>query len=71
MVVASLRESWSHLINVGRFLSLGRPLDGLPDIKWTKAIPSFFGGTRNGMVISWPAKITDKGGIRNQFQGSS
>jgi len=35
--------------------------------KWTKQIPSFFGGTRNGMAISWPAKITDKGGIRNQF----
>jgi arylsulfatase A-like enzyme len=35
--------------------------------KWMKQIPSFFGGTRNGMVISWPAKIKDKGGIRAQF----
>jgi arylsulfatase len=35
--------------------------------KWTKQIPSFFGGTRNGMAISWPARITDRGGIRNQF----
>jgi arylsulfatase A-like enzyme len=35
--------------------------------KWTKQIPSFFGGTRQGMAISWPARITDKGGIRNQF----
>ena len=35
--------------------------------KWTKQIASFFGGTRNGMAISWPARITDKGGIRNQF----
>jgi arylsulfatase len=35
--------------------------------KWTKQIPSFFGGTRNGMAISWPAKISDKGGIRNQL----
>ena len=35
--------------------------------KWMKQIPSFFGGTRNGMVISWPAKIKDKGGIRTQF----
>ena len=23
--------------------------------KWTKQIPSFFGGTRQGMAISWPA----------------
>ena len=35
--------------------------------KWTKQIPSFFGGTRQGMAISWPAKITDKGGTRWQF----
>jgi arylsulfatase A-like enzyme len=35
--------------------------------KWTKQIPSFFGGTRQGMAISWPGHITDKGGIRNQF----
>ena len=34
---------------------------------WTKQIASHFGGTRQGMVISWPAVIKDKGGIRNQF----
>jgi hypothetical protein len=35
--------------------------------KWTKQIPSYFGGTKQPMAISWPAKITDKGGIRWQF----
>src|SRR5271170_5407451 len=35
--------------------------------KWTKQIPSFFGGTRQGMAVSWPAKIKDKGGVRWQF----
>ena len=35
--------------------------------KWTKQVPSFFGGTRQGMAISWPGHITDRGGIRNQF----
>ncbi len=35
--------------------------------KWLKQVPSFFGGTRNGMALSWPAKIADKGGIRPQF----
>jgi len=35
--------------------------------KWTKQIASYFGGTRNGMAIAWPARIKDKGGIRNQF----
>ena len=27
----------------------------------------FFGGTRQGMAISWPERITDNGGIRHQF----
>ena len=35
--------------------------------KWTKQIPSYFGGTRNGMAIAWPGHIGDPGGIRNQF----
>jgi arylsulfatase A-like enzyme len=35
--------------------------------KWTKQVPSFFGGTRQGMAISWPAKIKDLGAIRWQF----
>jgi arylsulfatase len=35
--------------------------------QWTKQVASHFGGTRNGLVISWPARIKDKGGIRPQF----
>ncbi|MFZ1320237.1 MAG: arylsulfatase, partial [Ignavibacteria bacterium] len=35
--------------------------------KWTKEIASFFGGTRQGMCISWPNRIKDVGGIRTQF----
>jgi arylsulfatase A-like enzyme len=35
--------------------------------KWTKQIPSFFGGTRQRMAISWPSRITDKRGTRWQF----
>jgi arylsulfatase len=35
--------------------------------QWTKQIASHFGGTRNGLVISWPARIKDTGGIRTQF----
>jgi arylsulfatase A-like enzyme len=36
-------------------------------MQWTKQVASHFGGTRNGMVVSWPARIKDKGGIRSQF----
>jgi arylsulfatase len=35
--------------------------------KWTKQVASHFGGTRQGMVISWPGHIKDQGGIRTQF----
>jgi arylsulfatase len=35
--------------------------------KWTKQVASFFGGTRQGMAISWPGHIKDLGGIRTQF----
>ena len=34
---------------------------------WTKQIASHFGGVRQGMAISWPNVIKDKGGVRNQF----
>ena len=35
--------------------------------KWTKQIASHFGGTRQGLAISWPGHITDVGGLRTQF----
>jgi arylsulfatase len=35
--------------------------------QWTKQVGSHFGGTRNGIVISYPKMITDKGGLRSQF----
>jgi arylsulfatase A-like enzyme len=35
--------------------------------KWTKQVASFFGGTRQGMVMSWPGHVKDAGGIRTQF----
>lgn len=36
-------------------------------MQWTKQVASHFGGTRNGLVISWLAKIQDKGSVRSQF----
>jgi arylsulfatase A-like enzyme len=35
--------------------------------QWTKQVASHFGGTRNPMIISWPARIKVKGGLRSQF----
>jgi arylsulfatase len=35
--------------------------------QWAKQVASHYGGTRNGMVISWPAHIKDRGGVRTQW----
>src|SRR5215472_12359682 len=35
--------------------------------QWTKQVSSHFGGTRNPMIISWPARIKDRGSLRSQF----
>jgi arylsulfatase len=34
---------------------------------WMKQVASHFGGTRNGLVISWPKKMKEVGAIRRQF----
>lgn len=35
--------------------------------RWTKQIASHLGAVRNPLVISWPQRIQDKGGLRSQF----
>ena len=46
-------SAWAHAMNT--------------PFQWTKQVASHFGGTRNPMIISWPARIKDKGGLRTQF----
>ncbi|MGO4670804.1 arylsulfatase [Bosea sp. 2RAB26] len=35
--------------------------------KWVKQVASHFGGTAQGMAMSWPGRVKDVGGIRRQF----
>lgn len=35
--------------------------------QWVKQIASHLGGTRNPMVMTWPARIAARGGLRSQF----
>src|SRR5699024_3601081 len=35
--------------------------------QWVKQVASHFGGTRNPMVLSWPDRVRDAGGLRSQI----
>jgi arylsulfatase A-like enzyme len=49
-------------------MAAGWAVAGDTPFMWTKQVASNFGGTRNPLVISWPARIKAKGEIRSQFQ---
>ncbi len=48
-------------------MAAGWAVAGDTPFMWTKQVASNFGGTRNGMVISWPRRIKTKGEVRAQF----
>jgi arylsulfatase len=35
--------------------------------RWTKAVASHFGATRNALVVSWPGHVSGPGSLRSQF----
>jgi len=45
----------------------GWAVAGDSPFEWTKQVASSYGGTRNGMVIHWPAAIKAKGELRSQW----
>ena len=45
----------------------GWAVAGNTPFTWTKQVASNFGGTRNGMVLHWPAGIKLKNEVRSQF----
>lgn len=53
-------ETYNHF-------AAGWAVAGNTPFSWTKQVASNFGGTRNGMVLSWPAGIKSKGEVRSQF----
>jgi arylsulfatase len=40
---------------------------GNAPFQWGKQVASHLGGTRDPMVVAWPKRIKDKGGLRTQF----
>jgi arylsulfatase len=53
-------KTYPHM-SVGWSLAFDTPF------QWTKQVASHFGGTRQGLAISWPGHIKDVGAIRTQF----
>lgn len=55
-----LPGTWPHF-------AVGWAWAGDAPFQWVKQVASHFGGTRNGMIVSWPAWIADRGAKRFQF----
>jgi arylsulfatase A-like enzyme len=71
-IVGKAEQMMPHLENWGDpstypHFAIGWAWAGNTPFQWTKQVASHFGGTRNGMVMHWPAGIKSKGGIRSQF----
>jgi arylsulfatase A-like enzyme len=49
-------------------MAAGWAVAGNTPFMWTKQVASNFGGTRNPLVIHWPARIKARGELRSQFQ---
>src|SRR6185295_10898316 len=48
-------------------MAAGWAVAGDTPFMWTKQIPSNYGGTRNGMIVSWPTRIKAVNQIRSQW----
>jgi arylsulfatase A-like enzyme len=59
-------ELGSPLVTLNIY-SAGWAWVGATPFKWWKTIASHFGGVRDPLIISWPARIRDRGGLRGQF----
>ncbi len=67
-----IEQTLEHLDEIGGpdtepHYPIGWAWAGNAPFQWVKQVASHLGGTRNPMVVRWPAKIKDAGGIRNQF----
>jgi len=59
-------EEWGSAETFPHY-AIGWAWAGDTPFQWTKQIASHYGGTTNGTVIHWPARIKNGGGVRSQF----
>ena len=67
-----IEEQLKHIDDLGGPLghnhySAGWAVAGDTPFTWTKQVASSYGGTRNGMVVSWPKGVHAKNEIRSQW----
>jgi len=72
-VQETVADQLKHLDDLGGpnafgHFAAGWAVAGNTPFEWTKQVASNFGGTRNPLVIHWPARIKAKGELRSQFQ---
>ena len=48
-------------------MAAGWAVAGDTPFMWTKQVPSNYGGTRNGMIVSWPKRIKAVNQVRSQW----
>jgi arylsulfatase A-like enzyme len=48
-------------------MAAGWAVAGDTPFMWTKQIPSNYGGTRNGLIVSWPKRIQAANQVRSQW----
>jgi len=71
-VQETVAEELAHIDNWGDattypHMAAGWAVAGDTPFMWTKQVASNFGGTRNGVIVRWPKRITAKGEVRSQF----
>jgi hypothetical protein len=48
-------------------MAAGWAVAGDTPFMWTKQVPSNYGGTRNGMIVSWPGHVSATNEVRTQW----
>ncbi|WP_246641588.1 arylsulfatase [Paraburkholderia edwinii] len=76
IIVNGMQQDWQDVYKVMNELGGPRHFNHMPigwahamntPFQWTKQVASHFGGTRNPLIIDWPAGIKQGGAIRPQF----
>ncbi len=71
-VPSTLEENLARIDDIGNpdtepHYPLGWAWAGNAPFQWVKQVASHLGGSRDPLVVSWPAQIDDHGGVRSQF----